>query len=304
MSGRSPGGTERQPPRLSPIDRVHLLQRAAMRNHRIQAALAVMADYNAAGGGLLAAGLAFNALFAIIPGILAVVAFLGLLIDDPVSRARTVQLLIDQFPPLQQVAQTIVDTLAQGSRVGSIIGIVGIVWGASGFYGALEGALALLFPGSGSRGLIQQRVRGVIGVLALVGMVFAVIVVNTVIGTLSTLVVVPGFDVFRLASPLFACLAGIGVCLLVFVVVPVRGPSVRTARGPAVVAGIGIGLLTALFGLVAPLLVHGFAALGVIASVFAALVWLNLLFQVLLYGAAWACIRRDREITRTQVARI
>jgi uncharacterized BrkB/YihY/UPF0761 family membrane protein len=38
--------------------------------------------------------------------------------------------------------------------------------------------------------------------------------------------------------------------------------------------------------------------------VFAALVWLNLLFQVLLYGAAWSCIRRDRERAKTAIPRI
>jgi uncharacterized BrkB/YihY/UPF0761 family membrane protein len=134
--------------------------------------------------------------------------------------------------------------------------------------------------------------------------VFAAVLVNTFIGTVSTLVVVPGLDVFRIVAPIGACLAGIAVCLVVYVVVPVHGPTLAAARAPAVVAGIGIGLLTTLFGLAAPLLVQGFAALGVIASVFAALIWLNFIFQLLLYGAAWACIRRDREQTKTAIPRI
>jgi membrane protein len=275
-----------------------------MRNRRLQSLLAVMADYNAAGGGLLSAGLAFNALFAIIPALLAVVAFLGLVIEDPVRRAETVQFIVRQVPPLEQVAATIVDTLATGSRVGSIIGIIGVLWGASGFYGALEGAFALLFPGSAGRGIVEQRIRGVIGVLALVGMVVAAVLINTVIGLVATVIVLPGIDIFRLVAPVIACATGVAVCAVVYIVVPVNGPSLRAARAPAIVAGIGIGLLTALFSLVAPLLVQGFAALGVIASVFAALIWLNLIFQVLLYGAAWACIRRDRERARTAIPRI
>jgi membrane protein len=304
MSVRSPGGTERRPPRLSPMDRIGLLRRAAMRNSRIQLLLAVMNDYNAAGGGLLSAGLAFNALFAIIPALLAIVAFLGLLISDPSSRNDMVQFLIAQVPPLEPVARTIVDTLAEGSRIGSIIGIIGVVWGASGFYGALEGATGLLFPGSGGRGIIQQRVRGVIGVVALVGMVLIAVLANAVIGGVASLIPIRSLNLLALASPFFACVAGILVCFIVYVFVPVSGPSIRAARAPAVVAGIGIGLLTTLFGLVAPLLVRGFAALGVIASVFAALVWLNFIFQVLLYGAAWACIRRDRERTTIALPRI
>lgn len=304
MSDRSPGGTERPVPHLGLRDRLGLIQRAAMRKRRVQMALAVMADYNGAGGGLLSAGLAFNALFAIIPAVLAVVAFLGILIDDPVRRAETVQLLIRQVPPLQPMATTIVETLASGSRIGSIIGIIGIIWGASGFYGALEGAFALLFPGSGGRGMIEQRVRGVIGVLSLVGMVIVAVLGHGAVAVVSSVVALPGIDLYRLVAPLLAIVAAIVVCLVVYVIVPVNGPSVRAARKPAVLAGLGIGLLTTLFGLVAPLLVASFAALGIIASVFAALVWLNFVFQVLLYGAAFACIRRDRERAKTAIPRI
>jgi uncharacterized BrkB/YihY/UPF0761 family membrane protein len=42
----------------------------------------------------------------------------------------------------------------------------------------------------------------------------------------------------------------------------------------------------------------------VIASVFIALVWLNLVFQALLYGAAWAAIRRNHERRRGAVPAI
>lgn len=304
MTARSPGGDERRPPRLSLTDRISVLQRAVMRERRIRLLIAVMDGYGAAGGGLLSGGLAFSALFAIIPGLLAVVAFVGLVIDDPVKRADTVQFIIQQVPPLEPVAQTIVDTLANGSRIGSIVGIIGVIWGASGFYGALDGALRLLFPGSTTRGVIQQRVRGVVGVLSLVGLVFVAVLVNTIIGSIAVIAFVPGLDAVRLASPLLVCVASIAACVIVYVVVPAGGPSLRSARLPALAAGTLIGLLTALFGVVAPYLVRGFAALGVIASVFVALVWLNFVFQLVLYGAAWACIRRDREWAARAAPRI
>ena len=74
---------------------------------------------------------------------------------------------------------------------------------------------------------------------------------------------------------------------------------------PAIVAGTAIGLLTSLFGVLAPMLAGGFTSLGVIASVFIALVWLNWLFQALLLGAAYA---RQRDVQQrhreSEVARI
>ena len=59
-----------------------------------------------------------------------------------------------------------------------------------------------------------------------------------------------------------------------------------------------IGLLTSLFGLVAPLLVRQWLTLGIVGSVFISLIWFNLVFQALIYGAAFARLRRDRDRAR------
>ncbi len=289
------GGADEARPKLSVQDRIGLVQRQVMRNRRIQAGMAVMNDYGKVGGGLLSAGLAFNALFAIIPAILLVVGVLGIVIDDPASRQHIVDTIIAQVPPLEPVAHTIVDTLANSSRVTTVVGLVGVIWGVSGFYGALEGAFTLLFPGSKTRGPIEQRVRGILGVFAAVGAVFLVVAAQTVTSIATSLFSIPGIDTIRIVTTAVTVAGSIAVTLLLFLIVPVNAPSARAASLPAIVAGTAIGLLTALFSLIGPLLVKGFIALGVIASVFIALVWLNLLFQALLYGAAWAAIRRNRE---------
>jgi uncharacterized BrkB/YihY/UPF0761 family membrane protein len=59
--------------------------------------------------------------------------------------------------------------------------------------------------------------------------------------------------------------------------------------------GLATGLFTSLFGWIAPLLVRQWLALGIVGSVFIALVWLNLVFQALIYGAAFARLNRDRD---------
>jgi uncharacterized BrkB/YihY/UPF0761 family membrane protein len=83
-------------------------------------------------------------------------------------------------------------------------------------------------------------------------------------------------------------------CLLVYVVIPPDAPTVREALRPGLVAGVAIGLLTSLFGWIAPLLVREWLALGIVGSVFVSLVWFRLVFQALIYGAAFARLRRDR----------
>ena len=300
----SQGPSTDRAPRLSLRDRIAVTQRAVMRDRRVRFALEVLADYGSAGGGLLAAGLAFYALFAVIPGILTLVALLGFVISEPTAREHVVEWLVTQVPPVEPVARTILTTLADGSKVGSIIGIIGVIWGASGFYGALDGALSLILPGPGGRGVVEQRIRGVVGVLLIVGMGLGAVLITSLAGLVVALVDVPGLDLLRVLSLVVTCALAILVCEVVYVVVPRNGPSWRAATVPALAAGTGIGLLTSLFGLLTPFLIRGFAALGVIASVFAALVWFNLLFQILLYGAAWARIRRDREVLRREPPRI
>ena len=56
-------------------------------------------------------------------------------------------------------------------------------------------------------------------------------------------------------------------------------------------AGIFIGVLTAVFGFVASRFFGGLLAIKALASVFLALIWFGYVFQGLLYGAAYARMR-------------
>ena len=80
------------------------------------------------------------------------------------------------------------------------------------------------------------------------------------------------------------------------------GPTFRQAFWPAVIVGIVIGLFTSLFGWIAPLLVRHWLTLGIVGSVFISLIWFNLVFQALIYGAAFARLRRDRDRMRQRAA--
>ena len=55
--------------------------------------------YDAAGGGLLASGLAFSSLFAILPSILLIIAVVGVILGDPGRLAAMSTSLSMSFPP-------------------------------------------------------------------------------------------------------------------------------------------------------------------------------------------------------------
>jgi uncharacterized BrkB/YihY/UPF0761 family membrane protein len=112
-------------------------------------------------------------------------------------------------------------------------------------------------------------------------------------------VVGPAFDiVVPLISPLIAIVGSSVVALAVYELVPNERPAIRAVLPAAILAGIVMGLLTSLFGLLTPLLVGGLAGLGVLASVFVALVWFNWVFQVLLLGASYARLRNDQRLAQ------
>jgi membrane protein len=270
--------------------------------------------YAGGGGAMLAAALSYFALFTLVPSLLLFVSLLGVLVEDVDLRAQLIAALVDRIEPIGEVASAVIDGLADSGRTGTVIGIVGLLWGASGFYGALQDAMLRMFPGPSSRGLLQTRVRGVATVVLILGsMLVAVVLLFTVplvsgwltdrcreIGSSGLPIVAQACDLdFGEVGGATVVVGTMAVAFLaalcVYVLVPEHGAGLRQAFVPALVAGLAIGAFTSLFGWVAPLLVRQWLALGIVGSVFIALVWLNLVFQALLYGAALARLNRDRD---------
>ena len=135
-----------------------------------------MRAYDRGGGGMLAAALAYFAFFTMVPALLLFVSLLGILVEDRGLREQLVSSLVDRLDPVSEVASTVIDGLAGGGRTGSLIGILGLLWGASGFYGALQNAMGRMFPGPGGRGFLHTRLRGLLTVALILGSLLAAVV--------------------------------------------------------------------------------------------------------------------------------
>src|SRR4029077_1201891 len=80
-------GNVKVPPRLQAmIDRVQRLADRVQKIPLVVRLQEILEIYNKAGGGLLAAGLAYGALFAALTGLLFVVGLIGLVISHPAAR--------------------------------------------------------------------------------------------------------------------------------------------------------------------------------------------------------------------------
>jgi membrane protein len=251
----------------------------------------ILDDYSAAGGGLLASGLAFDALFAALPAILLLVSVLGLLLGDPARVDQLIAALADRFPPLEAFFRLALAEFDAGAASFSVIGFVGLVWGSSRFYQSLEDAIARIFQGDPRRDRIQRGLRGVLSVLLLVGAVLAAGVLLQLAEEAGSGLPVVGRGSAIATSAIGSAAGTIALfaaaIAFIYRIVPTRTPSWRAVGPPAVAAGVAIGALTAAFALLAPRLIGSLRVYGAFVAVFAALIWLSWAAQALLIGAAW-----------------
>ncbi len=258
----------------------------------------ILDRYNAASGGLLAGGLAYAALFAIVPGVLLLAGIVGLFVNDPAERARFVDVLVGVLPPLRDLIQAVLDEAARDAAPVSIIGAIVLIWGTSRFAVAFQDAIARVMGGDRQRGVLARNLGAVAAVAFLIGAIVASTVVS---GVLAFLEAGAQAGVFRvvglalsLALGLLPVLVTIGAMILVYRIVPVPAPRWRAVLPPAVGAGLALTVVARVFTFLAPRLIGAAALLGTLATLFAALAWLALSFQAILLGAAWVRDRSDR----------
>ncbi len=107
----------------------------------------ILDAYDAAGGGLLSAGLAWNTLFALLPAILLVISIVGIYLGDPARLEAVIRLLAERFPPIATFLSEAVTEFSRGAVSFGIIGLIGLIWGSSRFYQSLDDAMARIFRG-------------------------------------------------------------------------------------------------------------------------------------------------------------
>ncbi len=268
---------------------------------------AIYAAYNQAGGSLLAEGLAYSALFAGLTGLLFAVGILGYFVPAEADRQRIIQAFSGQLAPLAPIAKGALDSVASHAGTFSIIGLAGLAWGASHFYGSLDNAIGRVFSQAPARGTADRILRGFVSVFLLVGGLLSGIAISA-LESLVTSGLGSGHaaDAVRAATlvafPVAAAVVVIVAVGVLYRVVPNMDVPLAAVRLPALVAGLVLTALTELLVYIAPLLTGALSVFGGVAAVFASLAWLHLAFQVLLIGASWTRVRLDEASQAARMA--
>jgi membrane protein len=130
---------------------------------------------------LLAAGVAFFALLALVPALVALVSVYGL-VADPADIQRNVEDVLAAAPTevrdlVQSQLSSIVDSSRQGLRLGAIAGLVVALWSASSGMKHLIAAVNRAYDEDESRGFIRLRGLSLILTIgAVVGLLVALYV--------------------------------------------------------------------------------------------------------------------------------
>lgn len=258
----------------------------------------VMTVYNDAGGGLLAGGLTYGALFALLPSLLLLTGILGFVVDDPERRRAIVEGIGRSLPPLSGFLEASLQQITDGAAGAGVIGLIGLAWGASRFYGSLDDAFSRIFRSAPKRGVIARTLRGIFSVVLLVS-VFLGSLILTGIGSYladqtAARLGTESVTFWQVVTPLLTGIVFVVAAALIYRLVPAVRVPWGAALLPALIVGVGLAAVTQLFTYIAPRLIGAAAVYGTFVAIFAAMIWLATGFQLLLVGAAWVSVRMDR----------
>jgi membrane protein len=256
----------------------------------------VLTAYGESRASNFALALAFAGFMSMFPIMLGTLSLVGLAIRDPATEAHLQSLILQVFPSsAQPELERALAGVKQSAGWLGLISLGGLLWSASSIFGTMEFALTEVF-GSRQRDMLRQRVMGLIMMLLLV----AAIVVTVAINAAVAFVGVWWFSTIVGFVAAAAVLVALLVALYRFV--PNRTFKVRDVLPGAVLAGIGIEILSLAFPIYASI-AHRFNTYGAQFALFFLLAtWFYFLSQLVLLGAVYNRFRLGEPAAKGLVA--
>ena len=260
---------------------------------RVATARRVLDRFNVVDGGLLAAGIAYNAVLALIPIGLLATGLAGIVLTDARSRAELVASIAGFLPPLAGVVDEIVGGLSRASPSVSLVGLVLAAWGTSRLFASLESGIGLMDLGGPRRSLVRRTVRRVVSIAVLAAVLLAAVLAAPL---LALAVELSGSGGSRpildaLLATIPPALAAVALAA-VYRLIPVRRPEWRQIGLPALTGAIALVVVTRVFVFITPRVFGANLVYGTLGAILVGLAWLDLVFTIVLIGAAWV---RERE---------
>jgi membrane protein len=239
--------------------------------------------YGQSQAGSYAAALAFNGFMTMFPLMLGLLSIVGLVIHDQATGSRLQGFVIGIFPPdaHDQLAQAL-RGVKQNAGILGVISILGLLWGGTSFFVAIEFALTQVF-GTRQRTLLRQRLMGALMIVVFLAALVVTAGANAAAGS-----DLPGG---RVIGFMVGAIVLVALLVVIYRWVPNRSFRLSEIWPGAVLAGVLMEALSLVFPIYARL-AHGFNTYGQQFGLFFLLAtWIYLLSQVLLLGAVFNRMR-------------
>lgn len=256
----------------------------------------------------LAAAVAYYALLAVVPTVLALVSAVGLFMrtEEGYRQAVSVVLWIVPDEVTSDSVQALPRVREQSGALG-LISLVGFLWIGSTFFAALGRAMNRVY-GVPNRSPLYQRLRGFLGILSF-SLFFTISVIAAIVPT--ALLGIEEQDLplglerwalftglYRVASYIVALLVAIVLFAVIFRVVPAAGQRIDDVVPGSLVIALAFVLLAQAFPVYLKIVSDWNLIGGTAGLLSLVLVWFFVLAHLLLFGAyinsTWQRWRRNK----------
>ncbi len=242
----------------------------------------VVKKYGDDNGGVLASNLAYSAFLSMFPLLLILVTILGLIASvNPSFRTQVLNAVAGQVPLIGNQLTTNVQQLQRSSVIGLIVGVIGLIWGASGLAQAGLFTMEQVWnlPGPARPGFVQRLGRAGLFLCLLGGGV----IVTTGLAGLTTYL--HNGLAFKLPIELVTAAFNAGMYLGAFRALTPKGVPTRKLLPGAITGGICWTVLQVLGTYLVHHFLHSDSVYGVFGTVLGLLAWIDLAVQLTVYCA-------------------
>jgi YihY family inner membrane protein len=243
---------------------------------------AVTKKYGDDNGGVLVSNLAFSAFRSLFPLLLILVTLLGLAASLGAGfRQDVINAVAHQVPAIGPQLTTHVKQLRRSSIIGLIIGIIGLVWGATGLAQAGLFTMEQVWnlPGPARPGYVQRLGRA----MEFLGVLGVGVILTTLLASLNTYG--KKAAVFVVLAVFAAALVNVGMYLIAFRVLTPKGVPTRRLIPGVVAGGIAWTALQVLGTYLVHHFVHSSSAIGYFATVLGLVAYIYLAVEITVYAA-------------------
>jgi membrane protein len=201
------------------------------------------------------AAIAFFTLFSLFPLMVLFVAGASFLLESREAQDQVLQVVLNYVPSTSRtlIRENINQVLQARGSMGAV-GVVGLLWSATGVFNGLMRNLSRAWPKAGARNILKRRAEAVIVVVSLFILLLLLLFTQTVLGFLEGREVIFGVPIFvpelmKFASRVSAYIFTYAVLLLMYRFVPDTWVRWREAAAAAGLAFVGMELLTTGFSM-------------------------------------------------------